>query len=136
MVVSTELFYFSDRKIMKMKRLLSFVAVFLVLLFSANAQDFEYKIPVKVTKGTVKVLGEDLVVIDASADGSKRFVARNLPEEYKKNELPVNFSGLEAPIPPYIRMAGRPLHLLCIKVSKADQKKLSLSKAKYTFKKP
>ena len=112
--------------------LLLFVAVSKVTI----AQDFVYDIPLKTTKGIVKVLSEDLVIIESVSDANKRYVARNLPDEYKKNELSVTFSGLEAKIPPHIRMAGRPLHLLCIKVSKADQQKFRLSKVKYTFKKP
>ncbi len=100
------------------------------------AEDFDFKIPVKATKGIVKVLGEDLVVIELADNANKRYVARNLPNEFKKNELRVTFSGLESSIPPYIRMAGTPLYLLCIKADKSDVKKFALLKSKYTFKKP
>ncbi len=119
-----------------MKKIFTLFFLIAAMGNSAQAQDFDYKIPVKNVNALVKVLGDDLVILESESDANRRYVARNLPEEYKKNDLKVTFSGLEAPIPPNFRMAGRPLHLLCIKINAEDQKKFNLSKTKYTFKKP
>jgi hypothetical protein len=62
---------------------------------------------------------------------NKRYIASNLPEEFKSEGLHVTFSGLEAPIPPYIRMAGTPIKLKTIKVSNKERKSFKLTKKKY-----
>ncbi len=114
-----------------MKRILSIVFVFFTLSTFAQSAGFDFKIPVRNVKGVIKKLNEELTVIELLKNANKRYVASNLPDEFKKEGLHVTLSGLEAPIPPYIRMAGTPIKLKSIKVTTKEQKSFKLTKKKY-----
>ena len=120
-----------------MKKTLSIAACMFLFLQMSIAQDngFNYKTPLKKKIGIVKKLNEDLTVITQKGNENIRYVANNLPFEYKKEGLEVKFNALESAIPPYIRMAGRPIQLQCIKVSNSEKKKFDLTKRSYKFKK-
>ena len=114
-----------------MKRIISIVFILFTLSSFAQTGGFDFKIPVRNVKGVVKQLNSDLTVIELVKNENKRYVASNLPDELKKDGLYVTFSGLEAPIPPYIRMAGTPIKLKCIKVTSKEKKSFKLTKKKY-----
>jgi|JI8StandDraft_1071087.scaffolds.fasta_scaffold697870_1 hypothetical protein len=114
-----------------MKRIISVVFIFFTLSSFAQTGGFDFKIPVRNVKGIVKRLNSELTVIELVKNPNKRYVASNLPDEFKKEGLHVTFSGLEAPIPPYIRMAGTPIKLKSIKVTTKEQKSFKLTKKKY-----
>ncbi|MFN8316905.1 MAG: hypothetical protein U0T32_10695 [Chitinophagales bacterium] len=114
-----------------MKRILSIVFIFFALSSFAQTGGFDFKIPVRNVKGVVKKLNSELTVIELVKNENKRYIASNLPDEFKKDGLQVTFSGLEAPIPPYIRMAGTPIKLKSIKVTTKEMKSFKLTKKKY-----
>lgn len=120
-----------------MKKSIVIIAITLAALAAVKAQPatFEWQNQVKNIKATVKVLNNgELYVLVPDNNSSMRYISEQLPQEYKKDGLQVTFSGWEAKIPPYMRMMGKPLKLTCICVSKAEKKKYSLGKLKYTFK--
>jgi len=113
--------------------------VILIVLFTtlvAQAQDwsFGYDHSISNVKGVVKFLdNKETVVIIPNDNPNGRYIASNLPEEYKVEGLKVTFSGDVGIIPPNVRMLGTPLKLKNISVCKCEQKKYKLKKRKYTF---
>jgi hypothetical protein len=63
-----------------MKKIFTLFFLIAAMGNSAQAQDFDYKIPVKNVNALVKVLGDDLVILESESDANRRYVARNLPE--------------------------------------------------------
>ncbi len=119
-----------------MKKLIAIIAVVL-FVFTTKAQDwsFGYDRTITNVKGIVHFLNDkELVVIVPDDNPNQRYIASNLPEEYKKEGLHVTLSGDVGKIPPNVRMMGTPLKLKCICISKAEQKKFKLKKRKYSFK--
>lgn len=119
-----------------MKRILLSTAIMLMAIFTnAQATDFEYeKTLLKNVKATIKVLNNgELFVIVPDNNENMRYISQQLPEEFKKDGLKVKFTGWEGKIPPNVRMMGKPLKLKSICVTKTEQKKHKLKKAKYTF---
>jgi hypothetical protein len=117
---------------------IAFLSAFLFLFLQmsvAQNSGFDYKTPLKKKIGIVKKINEDITVILQKGNDNIRYVANNLPFEYMKDGLEVKFNALESDIPPYIRMVGRPIQLLCIKVSSKEKKKFDLTKRSYKFKK-
>ncbi|HLP21612.1 MAG TPA: hypothetical protein VK174_14970 [Chitinophagales bacterium] len=121
-----------------MKRILLSTIMILIGIFAINAQvtDFEYeKTLLKNVKATIKVLNNgELFVIVPDNNENMRYISQQLPEEFKKDGLKVKFTGWEGKIPPNVRMMGKPLKLKSICVTKTEQKKFAIKKAKYTFK--
>ena len=114
----------------------SVVLLLLCVVFAVQAQDwtFGYDHSIKNVKGVVKFLeNQETVVIIPNDNASGRYIASNLPEEYKIDGLKVTFSGDVGKIPPHIRMLGTPLKLKSISVCGCEQKKHKLKKRKYTF---
>lgn len=120
-----------------MNKIFFSIAILLLALSTGLAQgtDFEYeKTPIKNVKATIKVLNNgELFVIVPDNNENMRYISLQLPEEYKKDGLKVKFTGWEGKIPPNVRMMGKPLKLKSICVTKAEQKKYKLKKAKYSF---
>lgn len=115
-----------------MKRLI-FILLLLTNAAFAFAQDgFEKATDLGKTKGIVKMIGDSYVIEDAANNG-KRWVAVNMPEEFKKEGLEVTFSGEEGVIPPNVRLMGTPLKLEKIAVTCKVKKKMKLNKRKYKF---
>jgi len=108
--------------------------VFFGLVLSVSAQDFEinYTTPVSKTKGHIVLLGSTLAVLQPDSATYQRYVATNLPAEYKKDGLAVIFSGKTGEPPPNAQMAGTPLRLACIKV-RGDYKRFKVKKRGYRF---
>lgn len=96
--------------------------------------DFEWERDIKNEKGKVTVLanGETWVIVPAD-NPNGRYISQQLPDEFKKDGLPVVYSGWVGKIPPNVRMLGTPLKLKSIKVAAADKKKFKLSKRCYKF---
>lgn len=112
---------------------MTIIAVLLVSTSFAQT-DFEWEREIKNEKGKVTVLanGETWVIVpDNNPNG--RYISQQLPDEFKKDGLPVIYSGWVGKIPPNVRMLGTPLKLKSIKVSGADKKKFKLSKRCYKF---
>lgn len=111
--------------------------ILILMLFcggSVFAQtDFQKDYDVRNKKGIVQILSEDLIVIKDAQDESKRYVARNLPNELKKEGLLFVFNAQIGKIPPNYRMAGTPMILSKLTISKKDAKRYYLKKRKYSF---
>lgn len=119
-----------------MKKLIAIVSG-MFFVFTTNAQDwsFGYDRTITNVNGVIHFLNNnELVVIIPDDNPNQRYIASNLPEEYKKDGLHVTMSGDVGKIPPNVRMMGTPLKLKCICISKAEQKKFKLKKRKYSFK--
>ncbi len=83
----------------------------------------------------MQVLDNGLLFVLVPADNpNQRYIADNMPADFKKEGLLVTFNGDVGKIPPNVRMMGTPLHLKCICITAAEKKKHSLMKKKYTFK--
>lgn len=96
--------------------------------------DFEWEKKIENVSARIELMtdGETALIIP-DTDPNMRYIAQQLPAEYKKNGLKVKFSGMEGKIPPYVRMMGKPLKLHWISVTKKDKRKHKLKKVKYTF---
>jgi hypothetical protein len=108
-----------------------------LMLFAATLfaqDDWEWEREVSNVKAKVVLLenGETWVIVPDDNE-NMRYISRQLPEEYKKNGLPITFDGWIAKIPPHIRLLGTPLKLTKVWVTCADKKKYKLKKGKYTF---
>jgi hypothetical protein len=120
-----------------MKKVILFATVSFFTVFATQAQttNFEWQNLIKNVKATVKVLNDgELYTLVPDSNANMRYISQQLPEEYKKDGLKVTFTGWEGKIPPNFRMMGKPLKLKSICVTKSEQKKFKLKKARYSFK--
>ncbi len=116
-----------------MKKIATLIMILAFVIGTQAQNEFKKVGTLKATKGIVKVLAEDMVVITVDGE-NQRYMANNLPDEYKKDGLHVTFSGEIGEIPSNVRMAGTPFKIGTIKVTLKDKKKLQLNKRKYKFK--
>ena len=77
---------------------------------------------------------KETVVIVPTDNASGRYIAANLPGDFKKDGMKVVVSGDVGKIPPNVRMVGTPLKLKMVCVSKSEQQKFKLKKRTYMFK--
>lgn len=118
-----------------MKQLVITLGFICNLLLVVAQDDWEWEREVSNVKGKVVLLenGETWVIVPDD-NANMRYISRQLPEEYKKNGLAINFNGWIGKIPPHVRMLGTPLKLTKVWVSCADKKKHKLKRGMYTFK--
>ena len=115
---------------------LSFITLITLLSIATQAQEwgFGYDKTIKNIKATVKILdNKETFVLVPNDNLNGRYIAYNLPEEYKVEGLKVTITGDVGIIPPNVRMLGTPLKLKLIAICKCEQKKYKLSKRKYIF---
>lgn len=116
-----------------MKKIIVLAFLFFGSLAAMNAQEnkslFDYNKDFTKQRLQVKKLNDDSFVLVNGDD--RRYVADNLPDEYKIDGLSVIVSGKEATIPPYVRMMGAPVHLEYAKAKKP--KKFNIQQKVYTF---
>lgn len=104
-------------------------------LFAHAKMEFQFDHTITKVKATVHVMDNGQLYVIVPADNpNQRYIADNMPQEFKKDSLAVTISGNVGKIPPNVRMMGTPLHLKCICITSADKKKHQLKKKKYTFK--
>lgn len=113
-----------------------FVLLLSILFLSAQARfDFQYDHTVTKVKAKVEVMDNGQLFVLVPADNpNQRYIADNMPSDFKKDGLHVTFTGDVGKIPPNVRMMGTPLHLKCICITSAEKKQHGLKKKKYTFK--
>jgi hypothetical protein len=119
-----------------MKKTIAVIAtLFFALIGKAQDWSFGYDRTITNIKAAIHFLNNnELVVIIPNDNPNQRYIASNLPEEFKKEGLRVTMSGDVGIIPPNMRMMGTPLKLKCICITKVEQKKFALKKRKYSFK--
>lgn len=120
-----------------MKTVVTFLLLTLLGLQTHAQHDFEWNRTVKMQKGVVKLMADEgVALIVPQANPNMRYISRELPDDWKKEGLPIQFAGLAGKIPPYIRMLGTPLKLSDLSVKFRYKKQFGLKKRKYHFKLP
>ena len=72
----------------------------------------------KAQKAVIKKLNENIYTIEPTAMPGKRFVASNLPKEFRHNGMPVIVEGVIGKPKPNVRMAGTPFYIRAIRPAK------------------
>lgn len=117
-----------------MKNLISALGLVTLCAVSFAQGDFEWDKKIENISAKVELMadGETALIIPDN-DPNMRYIAQQLPAEYKKNGLRIKFSGTEGKIPPHVRMMGKPLKLNWVCVTKKEKRKHKIKKTKYVF---
>lgn len=119
-----------------MKKPFAFICILLTASATVVAQQqFEWEKKLNHIAATIHFLEDkETAVLVPTANTGTRYIAEQLPQEYKKEGLQVVFYGWEGKIPPHYRMLAKPLKLKCICISKHEKNRFSLAKRQYSFK--
>jgi hypothetical protein len=106
-----------------------YTMVLTVACLQIHAQaEFREVRSVKDMKATVRILNPSLTVIVPDSEPNQRYLATDLPDELKKDGLPLSIDGDIGAIPSNVRLIATPFQITHIKVSSQDKKKYKLSK--------
>ena len=110
------------------------IVIMMVVMQLSAQTEFKKVKSVKNLKATVKLLNENLAVLIPDGEAKQRYTAADLPAELKKDGLHLTIDGDVGEVPANVRMVGTPLHVTCVHIAKAEQKKYKLSKRIYCIK--
>jgi len=79
----------------------------------------------------IKKISDEIYVL-ANKDETQRYLAYNLPDDFKKDGLNVICSGIVGKVPPNFKMMGTPLKISTISVGKG-YKKFNVKVRSYTL---
>ncbi|MBL7777566.1 MAG: hypothetical protein JNK66_04625 [Chitinophagales bacterium] len=117
-----------------MKKIISALCIVTLCAISFAQGDFEWDKKIENVNAKIELMADgETALIIPDADPNIRYVAQQLPAEFKKNGLRIKFSGMEGKIPPHVRMMGKPLKLFWISITKKEKRKNKIKKAKYVF---
>jgi hypothetical protein len=109
-----------------------YTIVLAIVVLHVHAQaEFKKVRSVKDMKATVKILNPSLTVIIPDSEPNQRYLATDLPDELKKDGLPLSVDGDVGAIAPNVRLIATPFHITRVRVSSGDKKKYKLSRKEY-----
>ena len=103
-----------------MKNIFIVFVLLLAAVISLPAMSQKHKKAHVYQSGTVMNFpkGSQTYIIVPDSDPNKRYVPTALADEFKKDNLKVEFIGVEGEIPPNVRMVGTPFRLKDIRLKK------------------